>query len=527
MACNLSRSFLLILYASMSLAQTGTVHHIEQNDPSIVYTGTWYTNNSPSNSGGLAALTNAKGAQAVLTFTGTGITWIGVSDPYSGLAWVYLDGTPSTIDTYSSATLYQQPLFTVSGLTPGVHTFSIEVPHERDGSTSGSWVWIDGFDIPNGSGVTGGAVAGAGLAQENNPALIYTGQWFSKSGVSYSGGGAVLATDPGSGVSITFNGSGITWIGYRDQWSGIAQVYLDGSLTATVDTYLSPAQYQAPVYSVAGLAPGTHSLSIQATGTHSSSSQDSWVWLDAFNVVEGSGPPALAAAGVVSAASYSPAPNNLVTQGQIISIFGSNFLMSGRADATGLPLPTQLGPGNTSVNVCGQNIPLYNLLPGQINGQLPFECPGSGAMPLIVTSGGQASTAQTINLVAASPGIFTVNSSGVGDGVILHADNTLVSAASPASGGEQVVIYCTGLGPTTPSFPTGAAVTASNVTMSPVTVTVGGKNATVAHSGLTVGFAGLYQVNVIIPPGLSGGQPVVMNAGGIVSPAGVTVSVMQ
>ena len=515
--------FFLILCTSIGFSQTSTLTHIEQSDPSIAYSGTWYSNNSTSNSGSLAALTNAKGAQAVITFNGTGITWIGVSDPYSGIAWVYLDGTPNTIDTYSSATVYQHPLFTVRGLTPGVHTLSIEVPHVRDGSTSGSWVWIDGFDIENGSGITGGTAAGPGFAQENNPALIYTGQWFAKSGTTYNGGGVVLATDPGSRVSINFNGSGVSWIGYRDEWSGIAQVYLDGSLTAIVDTYLTPAQAQAPVYSIGNLVPGTHTLTIQVTGTHSASSQDSWVWLDAFNVTGGgTSPPTLTAAGIVGAASYGPA----ISQGQIISLFGSNFLASGRADATALPLPTQLGPGNTSVSACGQSIPLYNVFPGQINAQLPFECPTSGTAQLEVTSGGQSSSVQTINLSAVSPGIFTMNAAGTGDGAIFHGDSSLVSATSPAKGGEQVVIYCTGLGATTPSFATGTAVNAANVTTNPVTVTIGGRTATVVHSGLTAGFAGLYQVNVTVPAGLSGSQPVAMSGvGGVSSAAGVTMSV--
>src|ERR1700689_4430909 len=91
------------------MAQTGTMTQILENDPSIVYAGTWYTNQESPNIGGLAFLTNAIGATATLSFTGTGITWIGVLDPYSGLAQVYLDGTPNTVDTYGANTLYQQP----------------------------------------------------------------------------------------------------------------------------------------------------------------------------------------------------------------------------------------------------------------------------------------------------------------------------------------------------------------------------------------------------------------------------------
>ena len=92
----------LVVCASFSLAQSGATTRVEQNDPSIKYSGDWYSNDSPNHSGGTSALTNAKGAQAAITFTGTGITWLGLSDPYSGIAWVYLDGTLNTVDTYTS-----------------------------------------------------------------------------------------------------------------------------------------------------------------------------------------------------------------------------------------------------------------------------------------------------------------------------------------------------------------------------------------------------------------------------------------
>src|SRR5580698_7389372 len=97
----------LTLFASMALAQTSPTI-IMETDPSITYTGTWYQNYETPNYGGESYLTNDKGATAVVTFNGTGITWVGVEDPYSGIAEVYLDGTPSMVDCYSGPTLYQQ-----------------------------------------------------------------------------------------------------------------------------------------------------------------------------------------------------------------------------------------------------------------------------------------------------------------------------------------------------------------------------------------------------------------------------------
>jgi len=47
--------------------------------------------------------------------------------------------------------------------------------------------------------------------------------------------------DGGARATATFSGSEVRWIGYRDEWSGIANVYLDGQLKGTVDTFASPA----------------------------------------------------------------------------------------------------------------------------------------------------------------------------------------------------------------------------------------------------------------------------------------------
>jgi hypothetical protein len=273
----------LTLFASMALAQSNPTIVLE-TDPSITYTGTWYQNYEAPNYGGECFLTNAKGATAVITFNGTGITWVGVEDPYSGIAQVYLDGNPSTVDTYSGPTLYQKPLFTAQGLTPGVHTLSIQVLHERDGETQGSWIWINYFEIYNGTSVAGGASSSAGRTEPNSPSVVYNGNWYQNTNSVHSGGTAVLAMDPNSSATVTFSGSEIQWIAYRDPWSGIAKVYIDGVLAATVDTYSATEQDQSVAFDSGPLTTGSHTLSIQVTSTRDAQSGGDWVWLDSFVV---------------------------------------------------------------------------------------------------------------------------------------------------------------------------------------------------------------------------------------------------
>ena len=273
----------LALCVSLSVAQTG-ITRIEQTDPSVSFGGNWYTNGSTANSGGSAALTNSAGSRATIRFTGTGISWIGVGDPWSGFARVYLDDTLYRVSTYNNDTRYQQTLFVVRGLASGSHTLSIEVTHERDVNSQGSWVWIDGFDIENGSGVTGGNTVGPGRSEQKNPAMMYTGTWYTNTNTGHSGGSAALAMDAGSSATISFNGSGITWIGYRDEWSGIANVYVDGVPLRGVDAYLSPGSARQVIHQINGLTAGNHTLTIEATGKHNQISGGAWIWIDAFDV---------------------------------------------------------------------------------------------------------------------------------------------------------------------------------------------------------------------------------------------------
>jgi hypothetical protein len=281
------KRLILCTLAFLSLnpsASSADVTHVEQDDPAVAYSGNWYANTSNEHSGGTAALTNTRGARATLSFTGTGITWNGVADGWAGLATVFVDGRMTVVDSYAATGAYQRALYAVHGLPAGPHTLTIEVTHERAAHTDGSWVWIDSFDIEDGRPLAGGITAGTGRIEEYHPALVYTGRWYSNSNAAHSGGTAVLAMDAGSRVSVTFNGTGVRWLAYRDEWSGIARVYLDGELKTTIDNYLVPARAQTVPYALDGLAAGTHTLTIEATGTRQASATGAWVWVDGFDV---------------------------------------------------------------------------------------------------------------------------------------------------------------------------------------------------------------------------------------------------
>ena len=130
---------------------------------------------------------------------------------------------------------------------------------------------------------------------------------------------------------------------------------------------------------------------------------------------------------------------------------------------------------------------------------------------VVVNNGVGPSASFSVTVAAAAPTIFFSPVAAV----LKNADFSLVSASNPAKTGDVVLVYATGLGQTTPALTTGGLVPAATVARTTdVTATVGGQNATVVYSIAAPGFAGLYQVAVTIPSGVTGSVPVVLTQGG-------------
>ena len=203
-------------------------------------------------------------------------------------------------------------------------------------------------------------------------------------------------------------------------------------------------------------------------------------------------------------------------------------LSDGVGQSNGLPLPQQLN--GTQVLLGNQPLPILYTSTGQLNVQVPYTVPVNTQYQLTVQHGNTLSVPQSLVVAQAQPGIFTVNQQGTGQGSIVKSDQvTLAQPGTPAGIGEVIVIYCTGLGAVTPAVKEGSPAPTTpplSTTVNPVTVTIGGQSAPVAFAGLTPGYAGLYQVNVVVSTGITTGDavPVVLNVAGQTSPA-VTMAV--
>ena len=145
---------------------------------------------------------------------------------------------------------------------------------------------------------------------------------------------------------------------------------------------------------------------------------------------------------------------------------------------------------------------------------------------------GVPSNAISVPVQAAHPGLFTVDSSGLGGGAILNQDYSLNGGLNPAPRGSVVMIYSTGGGVTNPPS-VDATITPAPPPLyplktSPVSVTIGGIPATVSYSGAAPSqIAGLTQINAQVPAGVTPGTkvPVVVTIGTWQSQSGVTMAV--
>ena len=219
--------------------------------------------------------------------------------------------------------------------------------------------------------------------------------------------------------------------------------------------------------------------------------------------------------GAVSLGDYTAS----LAAGGLVSIFGQNF----GATAVGAPpLPTVLSGACVTLN--GAPIPLLLMSATQINAQIPLTL-AAGRYPLVVRNITNQAISATTNVTVAkyAPAVLIGNG---GQPAIIHKDGTFVNADNPANRDETLLIYATGLGPTT-----GAAVTTGNAApASPPAATgtvqvyfgnplfVQGQMI-VNSSVLLPGAVGIAQISVTVPGfHISGSAlPVLLRIGGVSS----------
>jgi uncharacterized protein (TIGR03437 family) len=206
-----------------------------------------------------------------------------------------------------------------------------------------------------------------------------------------------------------------------------------------------------------------------------------------------------------------------VAAGGLMTIFGRN--LSNTTASALPPLPRLVGGECITLN--NQPVPVIYASPGQINAQIPVGL-AAGRYPLVIHSfaNNVASTAFNLTVSKYAPAVLT---GGGGQAAIFHLDGSYVTRDHPANRDEDLVIFATGLGPTTGgTVTTGAAAPASPLAVTGTVAVFFGdpswKQAAIIvdWSGLAPGLTGIYQLNVRVPGfHISGDSlPVTLEIGG-------------
>ena len=243
---------------------------------------------------------------------------------------------------------------------------------------------------------------------------------------------------------------------------------------------------------------------------------------------------------VVNAASYI---GGGVAPGEIVSIFGSGIGPSELARlrlADDGRLATTLA--ETRVLFNGVPAPLLYVSGGQSSAIVPYAVAGRPSVEVQVEYRGVRSDAVIVPVLAARPGIFSIDGSGVGKGAILNEDGSLNSPSNPARRGSIVAVYATGGGEGAPGVADGQILDGALPTTSLAAsaffdfdYVYGEEPPTqgeVVYAGGSSGsVAGLLQVNVRVPPDAalrampSDAVPVALRIGPYLTPFQTTIAV--
>jgi len=228
---------------------------------------------------------------------------------------------------------------------------------------------------------------------------------------------------------------------------------------------------------------------------------------------------------------------NTIQPGEWITIYGAN-LASGTQLWSG-DFPQTLA--GTSVTINGKPAYLMYVSPTQINLQAPDDTATGSVSVVVTTATGSVTAGVTLNQYSPS---FSVADTSEGvefvTGIILRSNNSgaygggtydvlgprgtsLGYPTVPAKAGDTVELFAVGLGPTTPFVPAGQAYSGAAPINSSLTLYI--NNVVVKPSFVGISSAGLYQINLTVPPGLGEGEvPIQAMIGGMQTQAQVWFS---
>lgn len=353
---------------------------------------------------------------------------------------------------------------------------------DSSGNGRSTLTWNDcSFDGTNTNCTLSGSFTGLGPGGTWDLSLTYPGNGPSP---------ATAITAPGSDLfSLSLSSGRVTWQFQESNGTTVIFYYLTGSIfyigtqttcTGNVSSCDVGVVGQTPGATETGPVNGTFNplpqiqagISASSYGGFASIAPATWIEIYGLNL----------------------ATNTL---GQVWA--GSNF--------HGNDAPTALA--NTTVTVGGQSAFVDYVSPGQVNVQVPSNV-ATGSQPIVVTTLGGSSTPFSINVNATEPGLlappaFDIN--GTQYAVALLPGTIYVLPPGAISSvpsrrtipGDTILLYGIGFGGVSDGTLAGVIDSGQNQVDASLEIAIGGAKTQVAYAGLTPGFVGLYQFNVVVP----------------------------
>ena len=257
-------------------------------------------------------------------------------------------------------------------------------------------------------------------------------------------------------------------------------------VTATAGTVTGPASVTASVASATGVGSQTFSLTVLPPA------------------------PAITTANFVNGADQQPNSLSPCSLGSIVAAGGALGIDNASPTFPGQPVATS---ARLTINNVGAPIlQISNNAIGQqvIQFQVPCEVAAASSVPATLNLGG-GTTNINLNIQAASPGIFqSISTDGLTRAVVVRPDGSFVTLTNPARRGENVSIFATGLGPTSPVVGTASVPPASTPATVQGTVVVGmaGGGVPLISAKLAEDLPGVFLVTFTIPSDIQTGNNV-------------------
>ncbi len=272
---------LRVIKRAIRVVEENGVSIADNYNPGIAYTGSWSHITQASNYNDSVSYSTAANATMEYTFNGTSVKLYTKKGPGAGIFDIYLDGAlVDTYDSYSAAGVFQAVAYQNASLAAGNHKIKVVVTGTKNPNASGKNVHVDGIEF------SGNQTPAPTYTQvDDTSGLIgYNGTWSHIARAQSFDGTISYSHAANAYAEYTFNGTGIKLYTQKGPGAGIFDIYLDGVLADTYDSYSSTGMHQQLAYDQQGLSSGSHTIKIVVTGTKNPNASNDYVHFDYLKV---------------------------------------------------------------------------------------------------------------------------------------------------------------------------------------------------------------------------------------------------